>query len=743
MKRISIIATTIFSILFFTAGAFGQCVSLTTLGAAATQNFDTLSNTAGSTTNNLTIPGWFMTETGGGARDNEQYAVDTGASNTGDTYSYGAAAATDRALGSLRSGTLISTVGACFTNNTGSTISSLNIAYTGEEWRLGTAGRTDQLPFEYSTNATDLVTGTWTGVAALNFVTPDTVTVGAKNGNAAADRTALSSTISALSIANGATFWIRWTDSDASGADDGLAVDDFSLTPQGAPPLPNLTINDVSLNEGNTGTTSFTFTVSLSSAAPAGGVTFDIAAQDGTATIGDNDYVANTLTGQTITAGNSTYSFTVMVNGDTAVEANETFFVNVTNITGANGTDTQGQGTVTNDDVDPIFVQFENSNYFDDESQTVSISVERTGDLSGTTTVDYSTQAPLPDGEFPPATGGASCTTGVDFIHQSGTLTFEPQQVFQTIDIQLCGDLMVENDELFHVYLSNVVNGNLGKDSIADVFINDAANQYFNTEPISIGTGGDSYDSSIGVKGAPSSISGLRVTLYDFDHLDANDIDVLLVGPQGQKYLLMGDAGGSNGLLEGATITFQDDAEFFLPFSGQIFTGKYRPTTWEDGQSSFPAPAPEGPYIEAGHPKGMIVPLSTAFGGTNPNGTWTLYIRDDDGDMVPRLGADGTVQGGWGIQFFAPSAASVSVSGRVHSGKTPIARATVTITGGNLTQPLTTRTNSFGNYTFEGLTVGETYVVTVVSNRYNFPQTSIVLNVTDNVAGADFEAEER
>jgi len=224
------------------AAAFGQCVSLTTPGSAYTQNFDTLSNTAGSTTNNLTITGWFMTESGLGARDNEQYAVDTGGSTTGDTYSYGAAAATDRALGGLRSGTLIPIFGACFTNNTGASISSLSVAYTGEEWRLGTAARTDQLNFEYSTNATDLVTGTWTGVTALNFVTPDTVTAGAKNGNAAADRTALSSTISSLSIANGATFWIRWTDTDASGADDGLAVDDFSLTPQ-APTAANVSVS--------------------------------------------------------------------------------------------------------------------------------------------------------------------------------------------------------------------------------------------------------------------------------------------------------------------------------------------------------------------------------------------------------------------------------------------------------------------------------------------------------------------
>src|SRR5436305_11031192 len=264
--------------------ASAQCVSLTTLGSAVTQNFDTLSNVAGSTTNNLTIPGWFMTESGGGARDNEQYAVDTGGSTTGDTYSYGAAGSTERALGQLRSGTLIPLFGACFTNNTGSTITSLAVAYNGEEWRLGTTGRTDQMNFEYSTNATDLVTGTWTGVAGLNFVTPDTATTGAKNGNAAADRTARSSTISSLSIPNGATFWIRWNDTDATGADDGLAVDDFSLTPNGVVVLPNLTINDVSLNEGNAGTTSFTFTVSLSAPASPGRATFDIATADGTAT---------------------------------------------------------------------------------------------------------------------------------------------------------------------------------------------------------------------------------------------------------------------------------------------------------------------------------------------------------------------------------------------------------------------------------------------------------------------------
>jgi predicted extracellular nuclease len=220
-------------------------VSLTTVGSAVTQNFDSLSNTPGSTTNTALPTGWYITEQGGGPRDNEQYAVDDGTSTTGDIYSYGAAASTERALGALRSGTLIPFYGAKFTNNTGATITSLDVSYTGEEWRFGTTGRTDRIDFQISTNATDLTTGTYADVDALDFTTPDTAgAVGPRNGNAAADRTAISATISSLSIPNGATFFVRWTDLDATGADDGLAVDDFSLTPNisgGPTPTPSAT----------------------------------------------------------------------------------------------------------------------------------------------------------------------------------------------------------------------------------------------------------------------------------------------------------------------------------------------------------------------------------------------------------------------------------------------------------------------------------------------------------------------
>ncbi len=335
-------------------------VSLTTLDAAIpTETFNTLSNTAGSTTNTALPTGWYITETGGGARDNEQYAVDTGGSTTGDIYSYGSAASTDRALGELRSGTLIPLFGAKFTNNTGATITSLDVSYTGEQWRFGGVHSTvaDRLDFQYSVNATDLSTGTYLDANALDFNPPVTTgTAGALDGNAAANRTAISSTITGLSIPNGATFFIRLNDVDATGADDGLAIDDFSVTPHGGvatptpTPTPSLSINDVTQAEGDAGTTNFVFTVSLSSPAQAGGVSFTVNTADGTATA-PSDYTAIVNGAGSIAQGNSSTQVTVTVNGDTTVEPNETFFVNITNVTGASVTDAQGLGTITNDDV--------------------------------------------------------------------------------------------------------------------------------------------------------------------------------------------------------------------------------------------------------------------------------------------------------------------------------------------------------------------------------------------------------
>jgi len=320
-------------------------VSLTGLGTSYTQDFNTLANTG--TTNTIVPTGWDFYDTGTNA--NTTYRGGTGSDNAGDTYSFGVTNSSERAFGMLFSNSLASTIGASFTNDTGGTITSIAISYTGEQWRLGYSGRgADRIDFQYSTSATSLSTGTWSDVDGLDFSSPTTTgTAGALSSPSTAS---VSYTITGLSIANGAAFWIRWTDYNVTNADDGLAVDDFSITPQGGAAQPNLTIDDVSQNEGNSGTSNFSFTVSLSAPAGAGGVTFDIATANGTATAG-SDYVAKSLTGQTIPAGSSSYTFDVVVNGDTDGESNETFLVNVTNVTGATMSDGQGLGTIITDDI--------------------------------------------------------------------------------------------------------------------------------------------------------------------------------------------------------------------------------------------------------------------------------------------------------------------------------------------------------------------------------------------------------
>lgn len=211
-------------LLFLTDNVNAQ-VSITSTTTNYTQNFNTLRATSGTSTSLPT--GWRLLETGTNA--DTRYATDGGSSTTGDTYSYGTGTTTERALGGLRSGSLIPSFGIQVRNSTGQTITSLTITYTGEQWRCGTAGRADQLDFQYSTNATSLSTGTWVDANALDFVSPSTATTGARDGNATANRTLRTATITGVSIPNNAIFWLRWTDLDASGADDGLAIDDFTL----------------------------------------------------------------------------------------------------------------------------------------------------------------------------------------------------------------------------------------------------------------------------------------------------------------------------------------------------------------------------------------------------------------------------------------------------------------------------------------------------------------------------------
>lgn len=277
------------------------------------QDFDTL---ASSGTSNLLPQDWVLSEIGTNANGN--YTAGTGSSNTGDTYSFGATESSERALGGLQSGSLTPSFGSSFTNNTDSPITSLTITFTGEQWRLGATGRSDRLDFQYSLDATSLASGSWVDVDGLDFSSVVTTgTTGALDGNA--NSTLVTTTITGLNIPIGATFWFRWQDFNASGADDGLAIDNFSLT-VGTPsttPVVTIAAPDATATEaGDTGTFRITRTGDTTNALT---VTYTLG---GTAATDDYTPV---LTGTaTIAAGQSFVDVTITPIDDVEIEGNET-----------------------------------------------------------------------------------------------------------------------------------------------------------------------------------------------------------------------------------------------------------------------------------------------------------------------------------------------------------------------------------------------------------------------------------
>ena len=128
----------------------------------------------------------------------------------------------------------------------------------------------------------------------------------------------------------------------------------------------------------------------------------------------------------------------------------------------------------------------------------------------------------------------------------------------------------------------------------------------------------DPYPSSINVSGLLGLVAKATVTVTNISHTWPDDIDILLSGPAGQTTLLMSDTGGSTDITN-VTLTF-DDLGAALPDGGTIVSGTRRPTNFEAAVDTFPGPAPAPPFGST---------LGT-FTGIDPNGTWSLWVRDDE-----------------------------------------------------------------------------------------------------------------
>lgn len=208
-----------------------------------------------------------------------------------------------------------------------------------------------------------------------------------------------------------------------------------------APPPPGISINNVAVTEGNSGSINAVFTLTLSATSPQT-VAVDVFTSNGTATAPvDYQSVAGTLT---FLPGVTTATLSVPVNGDTTPEGNETFFVNLTNAVNATIATPKGTGTINDDDATSIF-QFSSATASVAENASpgsATVTVTRTGDTTGAASVKFETS----DG---------TARQRTDYTFGSGTVSFGPGEVSKDIKILIVNDVFVEGAETFQVNLSN------------------------------------------------------------------------------------------------------------------------------------------------------------------------------------------------------------------------------------------------------------------------------------------------
>lgn len=186
---------------------------------------------------------------------------------------------------------------------------------------------------------------------------------------------------------------------------------------------------------------------------------------------------------------------------------------------------------------------------------------------------------------------------------------------------------------------------------------------------------GNPYPKLIVVSGLSGQATKVTATVNGLTHPGVGDVDLLLVGPGGQRVLLMSDTGGTSQAVSNVNLTFDDAAAGSLPAAGAIATGTYKPTDVNTGTDSFPAPAPGG----------ATATTMAAFLPSAPNGTWAFYVVDDTS------GDSGAASGGVCLNFTMGSAATTaavtSSQNPAFNGQSVTFTATVNVTAPGVGTP--------------------------------------------------------
>jgi uncharacterized protein len=309
-----------------------------------TQNFDTLATTGTGTTNtwtnDTTIGGWSLFNKDGAAIGT--YNADTGSSNAGSFYSYGAGStATDRALGgaasggayfgSPASGAIAGWFAFAANNGTGATVNTLNLKFNGEQWRNGGNATAQSMVLEYGFGANFGAVTSWTKPGGtFDWNSPViSATAAAVDGNVAGKVADVGGALNNLNWSTSDTLWLRWAENNDTGNDHGLAIDDFSLsaTTGGGGGLPLVSVAAIDANAAEAGTDPGVFRISRTgSTTNALDVNLNY---QGTATFGLDFTPSGAISG-TIPAGSAFADVTITPVDDTLVEGNEDVTLTIT-----------------------------------------------------------------------------------------------------------------------------------------------------------------------------------------------------------------------------------------------------------------------------------------------------------------------------------------------------------------------------------------------------------------------------
>ncbi|MEO7158067.1 MAG: Ig-like domain-containing protein, partial [Vicinamibacterales bacterium] len=276
---------------------------------------------------------------------------------------------------------------------------------------------------------------------------------------------------------------------------------------------------------------------------------------------------------------------------------------------------------------------------------------------AATTTVVTSSQNPSITGSSVTFTatatsGGSAVTTGTVTFTEGATTLAANVPVNGSGQASFSTSTLPEGNHIITATYNGTASFNTSNGSVNQRVNNQTVVQtdvngttYCNMGPIAINANPNPatpYPSNILVTGQPAGLGKVTVTLKNITHQFADDIDILLVGPAGQNLVLLSDASGSPPpayATSNVTVTLDDAAANLAPATGPLGAANssvtYKPTDYDPaGQVDVfaaPAPAPSA-----------ATTLAT-FNGTNPNGTWSLYVLSDGAPDT------GSIAGGWCI----------------------------------------------------------------------------------------------